>query len=151
MVDWQSESDLVDTSRHWLQWLQWLQRQRFRWLTDSQRVTWTALAILAMFLSSEKLFYYSGRSRKKAVSDNQFEMPARSILKIADIQFPTTASSTLTVTAANKVKIRSLFSFLLCMCTLKLNEASEIFECLHFLSLPILLLQKPCSTSGVSK
>ena len=27
----------------------WLQRQRFRWLTDSQRVTWTAFAILAMF------------------------------------------------------------------------------------------------------
>ena len=49
MVDWQSESDLVDTSRHWLQWLQWLQRQQFRWLTDSQRVTWTAIAILAMF------------------------------------------------------------------------------------------------------
>ena len=24
-------------------------RQRFRWLTDSQRVTWTAFAILAMF------------------------------------------------------------------------------------------------------
>ena len=50
MVDWQSESDLVDTSRHWLQWLQWQQIQRFRWLTDSQRVTWTAFAILAMFL-----------------------------------------------------------------------------------------------------
>ena len=50
MVDWQSESDLVDTSRHWLQWLQWLQRQRFWWLTDSQRVTWTAFAILAMFI-----------------------------------------------------------------------------------------------------
>ena len=49
MVDWQSESDIVDTSRHWLQWLQLLQRQRFRWLTDSQRVTWTAFAILAMF------------------------------------------------------------------------------------------------------
>ena len=28
---------------------QWLQRKRFRWLTDSQRVTWTAFAILAMF------------------------------------------------------------------------------------------------------
>ena len=36
-------------ARHLFTLLQLLQRQRFRWLTNSQRVTWTAFTILAMF------------------------------------------------------------------------------------------------------
>ena len=31
--------------------------ERFRWLTDSQRVTWTAFAILAMFFCKYRLIY----------------------------------------------------------------------------------------------
>ena len=72
--------------------------------------------ISCFFFQAKNCFIIQEGLEKKAVSDNQFEMPARSILKIADIQFPTTASSTLTVTAT----IRSLFSFLLC--TLKLTK-----------------------------